>query len=136
MAAQRGKDVQLKLQDAAGAFVPVAGLRSRTMSFHAQTIDTTHQESSGQWRQLLAGAGIKAVRIAGAGVFKDAASDALIRSSFFDGTLRRWQIVIPDFGVLDGPFQITALDFSAHHDAEVAFDLALASAGPVAFTTI
>jgi TP901-1 family phage major tail protein len=136
MAAQRGKDVLLKLQDATGAFVTVAGLRSRTLAFNAQTIDTTHQDSAGRWRELLAGAGLRAVQVAGAGVFKDAASDALIRSTFFNGGLPTWQIVIPDFGIIEGPFQITTLTFNAHHDAEVAFDLTLASAGTITFAAI
>jgi TP901-1 family phage major tail protein len=136
MAAQRGKDLSLKLQDATGAFVTVAGLRSRTLAFNAQTIDMTHQDSSGRWRQLLAGAGLRAVQISGAGLFKDAASDALLRATFFTGSLPSWQILIPDFGVIEGPFQITALTFSAPHDAEVGFDLALASAGAITFTAV
>jgi TP901-1 family phage major tail protein len=136
MAAQPGKDLLLKMQDATGAFVTVAGLRSRTLAFNAQAIDTTHQESAGRWRELLAGAGVRAVQVTGAGIFKDAASDALIRSTFFESNLRIWQIAIPDFSVIEGPFQITALSFSAHHDAEIAFDLSLASAGAVTFSPI
>ena len=136
MAAQSGKDLLLKMQAITGAFVTVAGLRSRSLAFNAQTIDTTHQESSGRWRELLAGAGVRAVHVTGAGIFKDAASDALIRSTFFESSCRIWQIVIPDFGIIEGPFQITTLSFSAHHDAEVGFDLALASAGAMTFTAI
>ncbi len=136
MAAQRGKDFLLKLQDATGTFVAVAGLRSRTLAFNAQVIDMTHQDSPGRWRQLLAGAGLRAMQVAGAGIFKDAASDALIRAAFFNGALPAWQIVIPDFGTIEGPFQITALTFSAPHDAEVSFDLTLASAGAITFAAI
>jgi TP901-1 family phage major tail protein len=99
-------------------------------------IDMTHQDSPDRWRELLAGAGLRSVHVSGAGIFKDAASDALIRTSFFNGDLRRWHILIPDFGLIDGPFQITALTFSAKHDGEVAFDIALASAGPVTFTAL
>jgi TP901-1 family phage major tail protein len=135
MAAQPGKNLLLKLQDATGGFGSVAGLRSRALVFNAQAIDTTHQESIG-WRELLAAGGIRSAHIAGAGIFKDAASDALIRTALFAGELRRWQIVIPDFGIVEGPFQITALTFTAAHDAEVAFDLTLVSAGPLMFTAI
>jgi TP901-1 family phage major tail protein len=136
MAAQRGKDLLLKLQDAAGAFVPIAGLRSRTLAFNAQVIDITHQQSAGRWRELLAGSGIRSVRLAGSGIFKDAASDALVRQHVVDGTLGSWQITIPDFGRLEGPFQITALAFTADHDTEVTFELTLASAGALTFTAI
>ena len=85
MPAQRGKDLLLKIDDGAG-FTTVAGLRSKRLAFNAQTVDVTHAESAGRWRELLSGAGVKRASVAGAGVFKDAASDALVRQSFFVGT--------------------------------------------------
>ncbi len=137
MAAQKGKDLLLKLDsDGAGAFVTVAGLRSRTFAVNAGTVDITHTESAGRWRELLDGAGVKNARLSGTGVFKDVASDALIRTYAFNGTVRAWQIVIPDFGIVQGPFQITSLEFNARHDGEVAFELVLESAGELTFTAI
>jgi TP901-1 family phage major tail protein len=65
-----------------------------------------------------------------------AASDAAVRSRFFAAEIVDWQIVIPDFGVVQGPFQITSLEFAGRHDAEVTFDLALASAGQLIFTVL
>ena len=52
---------------------------------------------------------------------------------FFAGTIRNWQLVLPDFGTIEGPFQIVALEFSGSHDGEVTFELALESAGQLAF---
>lgn len=137
MAAQKGKDLLLKIDsDPSGTFTTIAGLRTRTLAFNAETVDITHQESAGQWRELLAGAGARNARITGAGVFKDATSDALLRQVFFDGAIRAWQIVIPDFGIVQGPFQIAGLEFSGRHDGELAFELSLDSAGALAFTAI
>jgi TP901-1 family phage major tail protein len=99
-------------------------------------VDTTDAESAGRWRELLAGGGVKRASLSGAGVFKDQASDAQIRVLFFGGTIRRWQLVLPDFGIVEGPFQIVALEFSADHAGEVTFDLALESAGEVSFAAI
>lgn len=96
----------------------------------------THAESAGRWRELLAGAGVKRASVAGSGIFKDAASDALIRQSFFDGTIRSAQIVVPDFGTIEGPFQITSLEIAAEHDREVTFDIALESAGELSFAAL
>ena len=107
MAAQKGKDLLLKVDaDGTGSFTTVAGLRSRSISFNTETVDITHSESTGRWRELLSGAGAKTARVAGAGIFKDAASDEIVRGYVFDGTIRNWQIVIPDFGTVAGPFQI------------------------------
>ena len=134
MAAQKGKDLLLKVdRDGQGGFETVAGLRARSIAFNAETVDVTHQESAGQWRELLVGAGVKGARVSGAGVFKDAASDELIRATFFAGVVRDWQIVVPDFGRVTGPFEITSFELSGQHDGEVAFELTVESAGALAF---
>ena len=137
MAAQSGKDMLLKLdQTGSGSFVTVAGLRTRSLAFNAAAIDVTDAESAGRWRELLAGGGIKRAAVAGSGIFKDASSDATIRSLFFAGTIRSWQLILPDFGTVEGPFQIVALEFSADHAGEVTFELALESAGQLSFAAV
>ncbi len=134
MAAQKGKDLLLKVDnDGLGTFETVAGLRTRSLALNAATVDITHQESVGQWRELLAGAGVKSARIAGSGVFKDEVSDETVRGYFFDGTIRDWQVIVPDFGAMSGLFQVTSLELSGRHDGEVAFEMTLESAGALAF---
>jgi TP901-1 family phage major tail protein len=137
MTAQKGKDLLLKLDGTGeGSFITVAGLRSRAIAFNARAVDVTHAESAGRWRELLEGAGVRSAGITGRGIFKDAASDASLREIFFAGAVRNWQVVIPDFGTVTGPFQITALEFSGDHDGEVSFDLALESAGEISFVAM
>ena len=137
MGAQKGRDLLLKLDAAGtGSFASVAGLRSNQISFNAGAVDATSQESIGQWRELLAGAGIRTAAIRGSGIFKDAASDASIRAIFFGGTIRNWQVVVPDLGTLTGPFQIASLEFAGRYDGEVSFDLALESAGEIIFAAV
>jgi TP901-1 family phage major tail protein len=133
MAAQRGKDLLLKLDDGTGTFVTLAGLRTRALSLNAETVDITHSESAGRWRELLEGAGVKRATLTGAGLFKDGASDTLTRQVFFDGLIRNWQIVLPDFGTITGLFQITKLDYRGEHSGEMTFDITLESAGALGF---
>ncbi|MCH8238701.1 MAG: phage major tail protein, TP901-1 family [Proteobacteria bacterium] len=135
MAAQKGKDLLLKVDsDGLGTFTTVAGLRTRNLAFNAETIDVTDAESAGQWRELLTGGGIKSARVAGSGIFKDAASDETVRGLFFNGTIRDWQVIVPDFGTVQGAMQVTALEFAGNHDGEVSYELALESAGALTFT--
>ena len=137
MGAQKGRDLLLKVDaSGSGSFQTVAGLRSNAVSFNAGSVDVTNQESAGQWRELLAGAGLKSASVRGSGIFKDAASDLTIRGVFFSGLIREWQVIVPDFGVIEGPFQIASLEFGGRHDGEVTFDLALESAGAISFTAI
>jgi len=132
MPAQKGKDLLLKVEDGEG-FVTIGGLRTRTFSLGAASIDVTHSESEGRWRELLIGAGTKRASLSGAGVFMNAASDALARTLFFAGEIRDWQVIVPSFGTMQGKFQITSLDYRADHQGEVTFELALESAGAVSF---
>lgn len=132
MVAQKGKDLLLKI-DNGGAYLTVAGLRSKRLAFNAQTVDVTDAESAGRWRELLGGAGVQRAGLTGAGIFKDQESDALVRAAFFNGSIIDWQVVIPDFGSISGPFQISALEYSGRHDGEIQFEIALESAGAISF---
>ncbi|ADZ71349.1 phage major tail protein, TP901-1 family [Polymorphum gilvum] len=135
MSAQRGRDLLLKLDgDGLGSFVAVAGLRARRIALNAGAVDITAADSAGRWRELLAGAGTRTASLSGSGLFRDAASDAAVRALFFDGAIRAWQVVIPEFGTLEGPFQVTALEYAGRHDGEVTYEMALESAGEVTFT--
>ena len=134
MTAQRGRDLLLKIDTTGtGTYVTVAGLRTNTLTFNSASVDASAQDSAGAWRELLAGAGLKSAQVKGTGIFKDAASDATIRGYFFNDTIVNWQIVIPNFGTVTGPFQITSLDYAGKFDSEMTFDLSLASAGQLSF---
>jgi len=136
MAAQKGKDLLLKVDDGTGVFITVGGLRTQRFALNADAIDITHQESAGRWRELLAGAGVRRASIAGTGIFKDGASDALIRQCFFDAAIRRWQVIVPSFGVIEGLFQISSLDYRGEHAGEVTFEMSLESAGELTFAAL
>ncbi|MGF1550901.1 MAG: phage major tail protein, TP901-1 family [Paracoccaceae bacterium] len=137
MAAQRGKDLLIKLDaTGSGAFETVAGLRATRLSFDAATVDATSAESAGRWRELLAGAGVRSAQVSGSGIFRDAASDAALREAFFEGRAPTLRLVIPDFGTVTGPFQITSLEYAGDHDGEATFEVALASAGALAFEAL
>ena len=94
---------------------------------------SSNTESVGRWRELLDGAGIKTARISGSGIFKDASSDETIRQYFFNGTVRDWQVIVPELGTVEGPFQIASLEYAGQHDGEVTFDIGLESAGALSF---
>jgi TP901-1 family phage major tail protein len=134
MSAQKGKDLLLKVDNGSSSFVTVAGLRTRALTFDAAAVDITNADSAGRWRELLAGAGVKRAGLTGSGVFKDDASDELVRGLVFDGVIRNWQVIVPDFGTIEGPFQVTSLQYGADHQGEVTFDLSLQSAGALTFT--
>jgi TP901-1 family phage major tail protein len=134
MAVQRGRDLLIKMDMSGdGQFETVAGLRATRLSFNADTVDVTNLDSPGGWRELLTGAGVKSASLSGSGIFRDAATDERARAAFFAGEVPVFQVLIPDFGTVQGPFQITSLEFAGTHNGEATYELSLASAGRLTF---
>ena len=137
MAVQNGKDLLIKVDlTGDGQFQTIAGLRATRLSFNAEAVDVTSLESTGGWRELAAGAGVKSASISGSGVFRDANTDARARQIFFDAEMPDFQVVVPDFGVVEGAFQITALEYAGSHNGEATYEITLASAGELTFTAL
>ena len=137
MAAQNGKDLLVKIDmTGGGSFQTVAGLRATRLSLNAEPVDVTSLESTGGWRELLGGAGMKTAAISGSGVFKDADTDERARQIFFDGETPAFQVIVPDFGTIEGRFQITAIEYAGSHNGEATYEMSLASAGPLSFVAL
>ncbi|WP_417472013.1 phage major tail protein, TP901-1 family [Leisingera sp.] len=137
MTVQNGKDLLVKVDmNGAGLFETIAGLRATRISFNAESVDVTSLESQGGWRELLAGAGVRSANISGSGIFRDAATDERARQLLFDGVTPEFQVIIPDFGIVQGPFQVTALEYAGSHNGEATYELSLASAGALSFVAV
>lgn len=136
MGTQRGRDILVKISDGGAGFVTLAGVRASRIELRSQQVDATGADSPDAWRELLASAGTKAARVSGRGVFRDAASDARMRAVFFAGEAPDWQLILPDFGVLKGAFQISELTWSGAHDGEAEFSVTLESAGALSFEAL
>lgn len=137
MAAQNGKDLLIKLDlNGTEQFETIAGLRASRISFNAETVDVTSLESQGGWRELLGGAGVKSASISGSGVFKDAGTDERARQIFFDGETPAFQVIIPNFGIVQGAFMISSIDYAGSHNGEATYEMTMASAGALTFTAI
>ena len=135
MAAQRGKDLLIRISTASG-FLAVAGLRARQIAFNAETVDVNTLDSEGGWRELLAGAGVRSAALSGSGVVKDEATSERLRALFFAGAIPAVQVIVPGFGAIEGPFQIAAIDYAGTFDGEATFEVSLASAGALAFSAL
>ena len=134
MAVQAGKDLLVKVDMTTdGNFETLAGLRATRISFNAEAVDVTALDSAGGWRELLAGAGVRSAGISGSGVFRDAATDERARQLLFDGLTPDFQVVIPEFGIVEGPFQVTSLEYAGQLNGEATYELSLASAGQLQF---
>lgn len=135
MAGQRGRDVLISIGDGEDpeTFLGVAGIRTKTISLTAGLVEATTAQSPEAWREVMTGVGVKRAEVSGRGVFKDGLSDALLRAAYFAGETANFQLAIPDFGVMTGPFAISELTYGGEHDDEATFAIRLSSAGLVVF---
>jgi len=134
MTAQNGKDLLIKIDMTGdGQFETAAGLRATRISFNAETVDVTSLESTGGWREVLGGAGVKSASISGSGVFKDESTDERVREIFFDGETPDFQVIVPDFGTIEGAFQVSSIEYSGTYNGEATYEMSLTSAGQITF---
>lgn len=137
MGAQSGRDLLIKVDmTGAGEFSTIAGLRATRISFNAESVDVTTLESQGRWRELLAGAGVRSASLSGSGVFRDEETDERARQIFFEGLTPSFQVIIPDFGIVEGPFQLTSIEYAGSYNGEATYELSLASAGALDFAAL
>ena len=136
MVAQNGRDMLVKIKNEAGDYVTMAGLRSKAFRLNAQTVDITNTDSAQGWKELLPGAGVKSAEISGAGVFRDTESDALARTAFFEQSVETYRFILPDFGVVEGPFLLTLLSYAGTYQGEATYELTLMSAGAPSFSAL
>ena len=135
MAGQIGSAVLIKVDSTGGGvFVTVGGMRSKSISLNAETVDISDSDSTNKWRELLAGAGLKSATITGSGVFKDSAGEEDVRGYFFAQTIVDYQFIVPDFGTIEGNFQCSSIDYAGEHNGEATFSMTFESAGELTWT--
>lgn len=127
-----GQDLLVSLDDGAGNFVAVAGLRTRSINLRSTLAESTNA-SSGTWRELLSGGGLRQATVSGSGLFLDDRAADLARDAFFSEQNAIWQLDLPPSGRITGAFHLSNLQFGGVSDAEATMSLTLVSAGPLVF---
>lgn len=136
MPAQKARDMLVEIGDGGSpeTYVPLAGLRTKTLSFSAGPVEATDADSPGRWRELIDGAGVKRLSVTGAGVFRDGAASDAVRLALFDQAARSLRLTAPGLGVFTGRFQIANLDYAGDYDGEATYSVSLVSAGEIGFS--
>ena len=144
MAAQKGKDLLMKINTSGSTYVTIGGLRSTSITLNDEAVDITNKDSAGT-RTLLAGAGVNSVSVSGSGVFTDDTAEQLVRTTFAgqqntsDGSsaqtpaFKNFQFIIPDLGTYTGAFMIASLEYAGEFNGEVTYSMSFESAGYITF---
>ena len=132
MTAEKGSAFLLKVGDGATppGFATVAGLRTTQLSINGEMVAITHKGSGG-WRELLGGAGVRSVRVAGAGVFTGSTAEARLKASALSGALDDYRLTFEGGETMTGRFLVTRLDYAGDFNGERNYTLSLESSGAV-----
>jgi len=140
MAAQKGKEVLIKIWDGNDSYDIIGGLRSSSITLNDESVDVTTKDSSG-YRTLLAGGGVNSISISGSGVFTDSTTEGLLKDAYLgqlqfqaDGTTSNtpaftdFEFFIPNFFKFTGAFQITSLEYAGEYNGEATYSMSFESA--------
>lgn len=127
-----GKDFLLKVNTTGTTFATLGGLRSKSMTINAESIDVTNHGSN-QFKELLDSAGIKSMSLSGSGVHNgDAATLNLVDDTLLSQALLKFRIVDADSGrTYESKFKVTSFERAGEFNAEQTYSLSLESSGPI-----
>lgn len=132
MPAEKGSAFLLKVGDGEGTpvYSTVAGMRTTQLSINGDAVVVTNKGSGG-WRDLLSGAGVRSVSVAGAGVFTGSVAESRIKANALAGLLDDYELSFESGERMRGRFLVSRLDYSGDFNGERTYTLALESSGAV-----
>ena len=132
MPAEKGSAFLLKVGNGATPLVyaTVAGLRTTQLTIAGETVVITNKGSGG-WRELLSGAGVRAVSVSGAGVFTGSAAELRLKDKAPAGALDDFELSFESGERLQGRFLVSRLDYAGDFNGERNYTLSLESSGAV-----
>lgn len=132
MAVEKGSAFLLKVSDGAVpvGYQTVAGLRTTQMSVSGEAVNITSKDSAG-WRELLSGAGVRAVSVSAAGIFTGSDGEVRLRNHALAGMIDDFELSFESGERMRGRFLITRLDYAGDYNGERNYTVSLESSGPV-----
>ena len=132
MAAERGSAFLLKIGSGGGTptFATVAGLKTTQLTVNGDMVAITNKDSGG-WRELLSGAGVRSVSVAGSGIFTGSGAETQLRSLALNGNLADYELSFESGERMQGRFLVSRLEYAGDFNGERNYTLALESSGEV-----
>jgi TP901-1 family phage major tail protein len=133
MAAEKGSAFLLKVGNGGNppVFATVAGMRTTQMSVNGEVVNVTSKDSGG-WRELLSGAGVRSVSVAGSGIFTGSTAEIRLKSNALAGLIDDYELSFESGERMRGRFLVTRLDYAGDYNGERNYTLSLESSGEVA----
>lgn len=137
MPAQRGSKLLIKRGDGADpeVFTTVGALQNSTLNINGNPINvTTGDDVDGNdeiWQTYITGP--KDLSVSGNGIGKDLEPLQSVYDDFATGTIRNYEIVVPNLGTFTLAMIVSNMVFEGPYDGAQGFSLELQSAGAPTF---
>lgn len=112
------------------------GIRSKSISFSAEGVDITNEESD-EWKVFLDLAGMRSLEISGSGVYNNYTVFQALMTKFLNNELTQLMFCEAKTGkIYESYFKLTSLEISGDYDAESNYSISASSSGAVNIATI
>lgn len=125
MAQQNARELVIKREgDTPGTFVFVCGIRTRTFQMSNAQIDNTVPACDDPSKPIVASAmpGRQTITFSGDGLFdSDAVGKSVADDARLQRTNRNYQVIVPGYGMFEGPFFVSDFEWSGDMEDPLAF---------------
>jgi len=126
----------LLLYDGLSSATLIAAMRSTSFTIQGAAVDVTDKSSSGQYRELLAGAGVVSVSVSAKGLLSGVDQTQTLVTRTITRSVNDYRLVFDDGDILEGAFQLVHFEASGDYKDEQTYALTLESAGALTFTAV
>lgn len=117
-----------------GSASVIAAMRTTSFTIQGQAVDVTDKNSSGQYRELLAAAGVVSVSVSAKGFLSGSSQTQTLVGRALARSVDDYRLVFDNGDVLEGPFQLVHFEAAGDYNGEQTYQLGLESGGALTFT--
>ncbi len=135
MPSMKGRDLLLKVGNGGTpeVFTTVGAARTLSMTIDNRAVDVTAMDAGGL-QALNAQAGLQGMQVVLQGLFKDSASEEMLRAAAFSRAVGNYELVFPNADKYAAAFVVENYTRSGAHDGLETFTVTLRRSGGGTFT--
>lgn len=138
MAQQIGRELLIKAGNGASpeVFTNICGIKTRSFNMSANEVDTTVPDcdNPGNLPQKTSAPGILDQSFSGSGLFTNTAAGKQMLDDARTGVIRNYQVVVPGYGTMEGPYAIFDMELSGELEGNLEFSATFRQTGALTFT--
>jgi len=137
MTGQKGRDFLIKIGDGGTPeiFTAIGAARTNAMNVNNNLVDKTTMDSQGI-QEMIADAGVQTVQLTIDGLFKDSASEEILRAAAMDRKMSNYQLAFPNGDIYEAAFAVQDYNRGGAYDGLETFSATLVRSGFGTFTPV